>query len=73
MDLVSTSISFAQEIEYATGTKFNLPTTKLSLQSQSSLQKTTSTQFPLCFPKYFLGFDLSGTILVEYARLTMAL
>jgi gliding motility-associated-like protein len=65
--LVSTSISFAQEIEYATGTKFNLPSTELSLQSQSPLQKTTSTQSPCASQNTFWGFDLSGTILVEYA------
>ncbi len=65
--LVSTSRSFAQEIEYATGTKFILPSNEPSSFTHIPLQKTASTTSPCSSQNTFWGFNLSGTMLVEYA------
>ncbi|MBK9480296.1 MAG: gliding motility-associated C-terminal domain-containing protein [Bacteroidetes bacterium] len=65
--MVSCAVSVAQELEYATGTKLYLPATAPSLLDHASLQKTLNTESPCTSENTFWGYNLSGTMLVEYA------
>ncbi|MBK9800121.1 MAG: hypothetical protein IPP56_10570 [Bacteroidetes bacterium] len=65
--MVSCAVSVAQELEYATGTKLYLPATAPSLLDHASLQKTLNTESPCTSENTFWGYNVSGTMLVEYA------